>query len=388
MTRLEELLISFSTIVLRYHDAQGINTVIKETDPILLLIKSRERAALILQNKDGPFEKKLDDLTKECTARHSDRRTFLLYVVNEITYLKNMFDRKNSLSPTKLAEFKQQMAQMFIDLRQLLKTPSDGSYTVKYSVICSEDESMPVKGISVGSLMNNAHFGNLLRKSGSLLTEEVFNRFNITTTSTDKELAALAGNICTEFQNTLLAPELQEEVSKLIALTERQKTTIESQAPALIEAEKKSREQTASIELLTTKLAEADNRSSEQAANIKSLTTKLAEADTRISEQAVSIRSLTTKLATADTRTSEQAISIKSLKSQLEVLESRIRELLATNKKQEETISDLRKGPAKALPMGLSYGPLFGFHHSLAVPRAREPQHKDPASEPTYFQGM
>ena len=345
MTRLEDLLHSLSTVLLRYHDTQGVNVLVTESNPVLLLKKTRDRASLILKDPDVPFDKCLKDLIKECTNGYPGRKPFLSYILNEIIYLKAMLDKKNSFSPKEFDEYKKQMAKMLVDFRQLLITLKNKTYNVTYSAIRSEEDSDSEVTISLSGLVNTAYMGNPLCNSGTLLTEEVLHRLNMTASYSDEAITALADNICTEHQNALLVPELIAKNSALEERTKAQKATIES---------------------LTPKLATAEERAIDQEATIKLLSAKLAETEALVTKQNATIVSLTPMLADAEKRATVQEETIKSLTSQLAGDETRVKELQETISKHEATISSINRNTLK-LPMGLAYSPLFNFYRGTKV---------------------
>ena len=220
MTRLEDLLNSLTTVLIRYHDAQGIKILITEADPILRQKKSRQEAIRILKNTEPKFDERLTKLNEECTGKYTERAPFLHYILNEITYLKSMSERKNSFTPEGLEDYKNQLAQMLIDFKNLLLTVKGSNYKVTYSTTNQM--------ISLSGLENNAYYGNKLCKSGDLLVEEIFNRLNISTTTSDEEIRELAADICITHQNALLVPELLEMKAQLTESTLIQKARIES----------------------------------------------------------------------------------------------------------------------------------------------------------------
>jgi uncharacterized coiled-coil protein SlyX len=352
MTRLEDLMHSLGSVLLRYHDSQKVNILVKDKDPVKQLKKTRALASQILEDKDVSFEKRFEEINTESLKTYTDRKFFLPYILNEISYIKSMLDRKKSFSPKEFEEFKKQMTQMLINFRHLLITDKDKTHDVTYS-------GSKVSVTLIG-LINNGYVGSHWCNSGNLLSEEVFQRFNITDSSNDDTLAALAHTICNEHQNNLLLPELLAEKSKLEELTKSQKASIDSLTPKLADAEKRISEQTTIIESHAPKLADAEKRVSEQAATIQSLTPKLADAEKSISEHAATTLSLTSRLSISEKRASDLAASAESARAEFTRLDTRYKELEATH-----------NGLKQKLPLGLAYGSLFA--HSAFGPAKIKP---------------
>ncbi len=223
MTKLEDLLYSLTTVLIRYHDCQtGIKPLILENDVTLLRSKSRTYAINILQDKD--YISRLEDLIKTCTKGYPARTPFLFYLLNEIKFLKTLQDRKNSFEPDKLEEYKNQLSQLFVDLKRLLNTLKDETYEVKYSRLNAESENSKVT-IALSGLTQNAYFGKKPCRSGDLIKEEVLDTLNISSTYSQKEIDSrnysdseikiIANSICIEHQNALLVPELQAKFAVL-----------------------------------------------------------------------------------------------------------------------------------------------------------------------------
>lgn len=282
MARLEDILNSLTTILIRYHDAQGIKIIITESDPILRQKKSREEAIRILQNTEPTFDKHLELLNQECTGKYPDRAPFLHYILNEVIYLKSLVERKHSFTPESLEDCKNQLAQMLIDFKYLLLTVKGSNYKVKYSTIRKNDEELSAKMISLSGLENNAYYGSKLCKSGDLLVEEIFNRLNISTTTSDEEIKELAADICTTHQNALLVPELLADKIQLTENAIVQQAQIESLKLSERELKQLTVEQKERIEALELAALTPPVVPDTYAAKNESLILALKEAETRI----------------------------------------------------------------------------------------------------------
>ncbi|HEO1343828.1 TPA: hypothetical protein VAH47_002058, partial [Legionella pneumophila] len=137
-----------------------------------------------------------------------------------------------------LEEYKKQITQLLIDLKQLMITPKSKTYEVKYTSATENSET----SISLSGVKNDGYVGGEFCNSGNLIKEEVLEALNIhinskntAECSSDEEIKALAESLCLEHQNALLVPELlekariltessQEQESELLTKTEQTKT--------------------------------------------------------------------------------------------------------------------------------------------------------------------
>ncbi len=323
---IEDLLISLTTYILRYHDSQPNNKSLipLESNPELLREKFRAYALKTLENTEVKYNEYLTGLIKEGEKDYTGRLPLLFYILNEIKVIKSIVDRTASFSPTELEGYKKQMTQMLIDLRQLVITIKGATYNVKYSSIIQDGKENREKSISLSGTASYSYLtGHSLCTSGSLLTEEVLKRFNITTTSSDKHIQNIAEELCQAKQNALLVPEL---LLKIMELTNSQKETIASLLLSIQSKETTIQEQSSSIAALTEQLE----------------TFMLSAKDKPL--------------------TSEPSEDVESLKLRLKQAEARIEELQEANLSQEKTIANLKKGVGNPLVLGYAYSTLFGLN--------------------------
>ncbi|WP_240610475.1 hypothetical protein [Legionella qingyii] len=191
MTRLEELIYSLTAVIVRYHDSQPkVKKLVSETNEELLREKSLIRAKEIIQNKEVHFKIRLNELIKQCSD--SGRRPFLYYILHEISSLKELLDKTGSLEPAKLEEYKNQIFQLLVDLRELLDTPKHKTYRMTYSK--SEDTKEMTIGLS--GLKNDGYIGGELCNSGDILNDSVLRSFNISTQTSNARISDIAEQIC------------------------------------------------------------------------------------------------------------------------------------------------------------------------------------------------
>lgn len=220
MTRLEELIYALATVIVRYHDSQD-NIEVKDklvasTGPTLRKKKSHERAIEIIQDKKTNFALFLEGRINACTGGYQARKEFLSFLLTEISYLKEQYDRKIPFEQKELQRLQEHLTQLFIDFRQLLSIYKNTKYTVTLT------NSKGSKTQDLNGLLNDRYVGGKYCNSGQLLIDEVLFVLHMTTDDSNDELKEIAANICLEQQIYL---EYQNEKLK--------KTSEESEKEAL-----------------------------------------------------------------------------------------------------------------------------------------------------------
>jgi hypothetical protein len=247
MTRFEELLYNLTAVIIRYHDKQSSKPLIVESDKGELRKKVHASAVDIIKSTKTDFKTRLDELIKTSTDDSSStRRHFLKYILHEIIFLKAQLDRKSSYEPEQLDELKKQISQLFVDFKKLMTTLKSTTCTVHHSEVGPKE----APAIALSGLINTGYTGGELCNSGIYLNEEVLTPFSIYTNSSQKEINAVAEQICTELQNALLVPELKQKA---------------------IELSSTSSEQQKSLKLLTSQNQELENKLKEALAKQKVL---------------------------------------------------------------------------------------------------------------------
>lgn len=240
MTKLEDLINSLASIIVRYHDTQkDVTKLIVESDQTLLRKKSRRYAIDIMQNTEVKFDQRLGRLIDACTKKYPDRKPFLTFILKETIFLKEQLDRKVPFTSEELEKLKQQISQLFIDSRQLLKIYKNTSYKVTYSSL--DDKTLAYDDLN--GLINDAYYGNHFCNSGDILLDEVLGRFHITIDYTDDEIKEIAAALCLEHQNALLVAELKN-----------QKFELESQQSTLVLQKSELENQKSTLELQVSQL--------------------------------------------------------------------------------------------------------------------------------------
>ncbi|MFA6304104.1 MAG: hypothetical protein WC627_13365 [Legionella sp.] len=210
MTKLKELMNSFATVIVRYHDSQpNVPKVINETDLIKARQKSQEHAALILKSSNSSVGS-LDALITKCTQTYSGRFNFLNFLISEISFLQALLERTTSLNEQEFQELEQQLIQLFVDFKTLLNTKKYISYDLRVSELTVANKNRANFSVPVKGLLNDAYIGSKYCNSGILLIEEVLEPLTIDANSSETKIKNIANWLCTEFQNHFLTAELKD----------------------------------------------------------------------------------------------------------------------------------------------------------------------------------
>lgn len=210
MTRLEELIISLATVIVRYHDYYNAATACI-TKKGATEKNYFDYSQKILENNE--LQSKLTELISKCPK--NDRGPFLDFIKDELLVLKELLNKDNPFTTEEFELYQKQMTQLVVDFIKLLNTNKGTTYDVQ----CNK----PVVKISLGGL-HDVGFGLLASspcKSGQLLTEEILTRFNF---STAEEATEWAKEQCNEHQNKLLAASSQTLVTRNTVLEKENKS--------------------------------------------------------------------------------------------------------------------------------------------------------------------
>ncbi len=212
MTRLEDLLYSLATVIIRYHDVQSrVKKLVFETDKQLIRRDSRHLAKTIINDNQVDYKTKFEALVKECPP---ERKPFLTYVLNELVLIKLLLDRKTPFEPSQLEELKKQLFTLFSDFNKLLSTVKSRPCKITYST----SDFTPGSTHTLDGLVNDGWAGSELCNSGIFLNQEVLERFGVTLISSPEEIAEIAEQICVEQQNALLISEIKMNEGNLLPI--------------------------------------------------------------------------------------------------------------------------------------------------------------------------
>jgi myosin heavy subunit len=369
MTKLEELIYSLATVLVRYHDSQPkVNKLVAEIDPTVLRKKSREYAIGIIQSKDPKFDH-LRGLIDTCTKGYSDRKHFLTYILHEITFLKNQLEKKSPFTAQEFETYQNQAAQLFLNLRQLLNTQKGATYRVTFRDLSSDS----LISIDLSGLINDAWVGNKHCNSGLFVIEEVLGRFHMTETSTDEEIQELATSLCTENQNALLVnylerqksewTEQKQELESQASVLETQKLQLESDKSALAAEKLQLESQKPALESEKLHVKSQKSAFEAQKLHLESQKSELETQKLQLKAQRSTLdtekQQLKTQKSTLDTekqqlKTQKSGLDVEKLqvesqksalgaqKLQLETQKAEVASQASTTKDQETTISTLR----------------------------------------------
>lgn len=236
MTRLEDLLYSLTTVIIRYHDIQtNAKKLIAEDDEKLVRKKSRSLAKTIINDKSTDYKTRLDTLIKECTAVQTSRKPLLSYILNEIVLLTSFLEHKESLELPKFEVFKKQVTQLVLDIKTLLSIAKDTTAKITHHNSAEDSDKL----IQLEGLIDVGYYkGGSLCNSGLFLKEEVLERFNLEVSSTSDDIKEFTYQLCEEHQNTLLVPELIFQNDQLKDLNSEHQHAKDLQATSHSEVQK------------------------------------------------------------------------------------------------------------------------------------------------------
>lgn len=204
MTRLEDLIYSLATVLVRYHDSQGLTvSLVNEQDELLKAQKSRTLATSIINSDEPTFEAKLRELITKCTIKYPDRQHFLTYLLNELIVLKSIHSRTDVVQKEELPQYEALLFQILQQFKQLLTIKKNETTAIKYSTL--PGSASGTADITLNGLINTAYVGSHFCNSGNLLLEEVLNRLNLTDKSSNEEIQSAAQDMVSEYQNKLIA---------------------------------------------------------------------------------------------------------------------------------------------------------------------------------------
>ena len=181
MTRLEDLIYSLATVIVGYHDSQGINKLVTEKDKAIRLEKTRAIAIQIIKATSPTFDERLKSLITECTDGYPLRKPFLHYLLNQLMFLHSAQSRLNSFDKDSFNLYTAEMAKMLTDFQNLITTPKSSTIDkIKYCAIPSEKvKESGNTTITLSGLKNDSYYGGEFCNSGELLHDEVLQRLNI-----------------------------------------------------------------------------------------------------------------------------------------------------------------------------------------------------------------
>ena len=303
MIRLEELLYSLTTVIIRYHDAVAQKALIIAKDLPEARYKCREFATEIIQNKDNDlkfseifntkkdkklnFSEKLNTIIDNSTDKYTNRKPLLIYLLKEIELLNSFHNRTTAFSSEELIQYKAQIYKLLIDIKGLLETKKSNTYEVTQHKIQNEGEISEGDKIALSGCVDSSYLysGAFFCNSGTFLNEEVFQTLNISYTFSEEQIREFADRICTEHQNALLVPEQEAKIVMLEEENSNQKQIIESSAPKLEEAQSSAAELTDLLKQHEETIRQLKETMAQQAELLKQQEEKISEQTKLLNEQ-------------------------------------------------------------------------------------------------------
>lgn len=300
MTQLKKLIQSLTTVLVRYHDIQGVNIQVSGTDPKTPHSEYGKKAAELL-GKENP-DTVLENLNNEFMDKYPERRELLKYLKNIIISLHKLSIKTETSSDSELNKYSKMVVQLVTDLKVLLATKKSVKYTVALKLPDKAPESFALKG-----LYDDGYLAFGLCASGSLIQEEVLKLF---AELTDKELEETIIGIFLEHNNALLAAKYRttpsdlstvmaenykaiqlqikttEEIQHQLKLSEEQNAKLRQQVDGYLSAQA---EDLVHTEKLESQLNEAQSANLALQERIKQLEQDQADLKTQLSQKDIPI---------------------------------------------------------------------------------------------------
>lgn len=206
-TSLDRLIVSLTTIIVRWHDSQLThNRLIKENrrnEILNIITQSRSIAEKILEEDN--YLEQLDKIITD-VKNYALRLPLLKYLEHEINVLYKLRSQQEPFTPAELINYKNTLTQLLSDLYGLLKTKKGEVYHVTYSTPLNKSPSEPINKDAIHGLTNDGYTGGIFCNSGDLLLIEI-----ATIIGSEETIRLAAESICNEHQNALLIHQFTSE---------------------------------------------------------------------------------------------------------------------------------------------------------------------------------
>jgi hypothetical protein len=130
---------------------------------------------------------------------------------DQIVSLKNIMDKKVPFSPTELEQFTHKVTFLLLDLQKLLNT----NKTEIHSVHIRNIDDPVTTTIPLSGLFDRGFVSSGLCTSGTIIKEEILEKFNIKLTTPHPEICAIADELCQTYQDAISRTELERARSSL-----------------------------------------------------------------------------------------------------------------------------------------------------------------------------
>ncbi|MFJ1268243.1 hypothetical protein ACD661_06720 [Legionella lytica] len=325
---LNDLITSLATILVRYHDSQGINVCIKETEPTAVKKAARDYAMKLLQLDESDQE--FARLNVECTTKYADfkRIDLLTFIKDEIKILRELslrttpfLESDDESTHSEFDDYKNKITMLLIDFKGLLITQKENIYEARIKRL---NEPTPIK-LGLHGMIDSKRMGNIfgmlksspLCNSGDLVKVELLDRFNLTELSTTSEIRIVAEHICESHQHALMAAQHKaiiegmkkqygEEYSALSSELQDLEVKLKTKEEKLLEL------QNTLNELQKTREAEAQER--------KILEAKLSKTEEGLKETEAQLNKTEEALKEAEAKIAEQNLTMEKMQQELKTL--------------------------------------------------------------------
>ncbi len=256
LTKLENLIISLITIIIRYHDSQNSvrsKLITNESNPEKLRLRSRELAGKLFdleKNKLGAF---LDKQIQEITTEYDLRKPFLNFLLYEICSLHSICKRTSAFTNEEQKEFITHITRLFNDFSTLLLTTKSTEYQIQFDLFGTHKEFV-LTGFKLNPYnIYNIYDSNALTNSGSLLKAEIMEHFFKGNSDKQEIRELFAETLCKDHQELLLNSEKVNEnmglsvfndklIQELNAVKSQLKTKEEQNSDLKLELEKQQQQ--------------------------------------------------------------------------------------------------------------------------------------------------
>lgn len=188
MAKIDELIISFATVLARYHDVQESKKLVEGNNSAQNSgTKSRAYVTNLYKSNPADFYKAIEPWIGKLITNHPRRSLLFKFIAHEIQFLSALQKQTEVMDATNLDKLKFEINQLIIDCRKLITTSKDKSCELRLSQLppCYKSN---LDASHIASVIS----GSKDCDSGNFLKEELFTYLRINQDSTHEELQNLA----------------------------------------------------------------------------------------------------------------------------------------------------------------------------------------------------
>lgn len=195
MSRLNGLLETLVTVIVRYHDQKRELPAAQES----------EQVHALLDKPHAELYKTLHNLVEASTANDKARLSLLMYTLHTVDLLKSLFDSQTPTEEEPLNLIKKQVLQFIVDVQTLLTTSQSSELIIKYN---NHDTRMY-------GFMRAAWRGYSLCTSGHILQQTLFPTLRLPSDATLDKVDVVINDIFKEHTLLLLIRTQEQENHRL-----------------------------------------------------------------------------------------------------------------------------------------------------------------------------